>query len=42
MIFRLDNMTEEQQARYEYCVTHFTQLHQQIDDIHDTLNNFNL
>jgi len=39
---RLDNMTEEHRAHYEYCVTHFTQLHQQIDDIHDTLNNFNL
>jgi len=38
----MDNMTEEQRARHEYCVTHFTQLHQQIDDIHDTLNNFNL
>jgi len=42
MISRLDNMTEEQRARHEYCVTHLTQFHQQIDDIHDTLNNFNL
>jgi len=38
----LDNMTEEQRAHHEYCITHFTQLYQQIGDIHDTLNNFNL
>jgi len=42
MIERLDNMTEEQHRHHEYCVTHFQQLHQQVDDIHDTLNNFNL
>ena len=42
MISRMDNITEEQRVHHEYCVTHFTQLHQQIDDIHDTLNNFNL
>jgi len=42
MISRIDNITEEQRAHHEYCVMHFTQLHQQIDDIHDTLNNFNL
>ena len=42
MIYRMDSMTEEQRSHHEYCVTHFTQLHQQIDDIHNTLNNFNL
>jgi len=42
MISRLDNMIEEQRMHHEYCVTHFQQLHQQIDDIHDTFNNFNL
>ena len=39
---KLDNMTEEQHKHNKYCVTHFQQLHQQVDDIHGTLNNFNL
>ena len=42
MIGRLDTMTDEQRRHHEYCVTHFQQLHRQVDDIHETLNNLNL
>jgi len=38
---QLNDIVEEQRRHHEFCAQQFQQLHQQVDDVLDTLNNFN-